>query len=415
MTGGVDYAASQFNRAVLAKRQPGSSFKVFVYSAAIDQGLRPTDKILDGPLEIHLGPNDTWKPRNYDDEWHGEVTLQTAFAQSINIPAVRLSQKVGLETVIGVAQRMGITTPLKPVPAIALGACEVTLFDMVGAYSTFPNLGNRVVPSGISEIDAQDGHPLYHATPRVHDALNPKTAGFMLGMLREVMNSGTGKPASFGGPHGGKTGTTSENRDAWFIGFTPEFVCGVWMGNDHNEQMHGVYGGTVCGPAWRRIVLAAVKARGSIGDFPQPWWMADEPAAGDDHQVAIGAESTKVRVKVCKETGLLAGPGCPWEYREFDPGDEPKTRCMLHGPEEMIVPEPSDNAPPPPPPPAAGAAGSSSRRTPKAPKPADKPGSAAPTPEPRPSPATPSPADKPKSADSTPKSAPAKAPSVTPP
>jgi penicillin-binding protein 1A len=379
LTGGVDYSASPYNRATQARRQPGSAFKPVVYTAAVEQGFKPTDKVLDAPLEIKLGPTETWRPQNYDGVWHGEVTLTEALAQSINIPAVRLAQKVTVPTVVAYAERLGITSHLRPVISIALGSCEVTLLELTRAYSVFATLGVKVNPSCVAEISDAHGQVLYRSAPRLEEVLNPRSADEMQTMLREVMNSGTGQPASFGGPHGGKTGTTSDNRDAWFIGFTPDFVCGVWLGDDHNRPMHGVYGGTVCGPAWRRVMQAAIAARGGSGQFTKPDWLtAEENAGGGGGERTLDDNGGKVKVLVCKETGLLAGPGCPAEEREFEPGTEPTVRCLLHSLPGTVL-APSEQAPPLPPPPSTGLSGQATPTSaPKPPRPAPAPKAAPP-------------------------------------
>lgn len=330
LCGGTDWARSQFNRATQAKRQPGSAFKPIVYAAAVDYGLKPTDTIADEPLVIKLGNGEEWKPKNYDDRWHGQVTLLQALTQSYNIPAVRLLQRVGISTAIGYAQRLGIKSPLRPVLPLALGACEVSLLELTSAYSAFAGGGARVEPTTLVEVTDSSGKLLWRHQPFAQSALSPTVAGTMVDMLREVMNTGTGKPASFGGPHGGKTGTTNDNRDAWFIGFTPELAAGVWLGDDQNKPMRSVFGGTVCGPAWRTLMQAAVKQRGGPGQ-----WVA----GGHDGSVTttsgpaitIHGDGTSVTVMVCPTTGLLANPFCPHTESRTVPAEQaPRVKCALH-------------------------------------------------------------------------------------
>ncbi len=329
MCGGIDSAKSQFNRATQARRQPGSAFKPFVYATALEHGFKPTDTITDKPLTVHLGPGDVWEPKNYDGVFRGQVTLTEALAKSINVPAVRLCQRVGVTNVIGLAQRMGVSSPLRPYLSLALGSSEVTLLELVSAYTAFPGMGNRVAPTTIAEVRDNTGKVIYRLQPKIQSVLNPRAADQMVGMLAEVMNSGTGQPASFGGPHGGKTGTTSENRDAWFVGFTPQFCAGVWLGDDHNQRMHSVYGGTVCGPAWRTLIRAAVKARGDIGTWARPWYAQQAPPS-DAPVVNVEGDRVTVRLKVCADSGLLPGPGCRVVEQTYDQGTQPTAHCMLH-------------------------------------------------------------------------------------
>lgn len=289
LAGGGDWGTSQFNRATQARRQPGSAFKVFVYTAALDRGYRPDDTILDRPFTWREENAEPWSPRNYDGVYRGEVSLQTALGLSINVAAARLAERVGIRAIIGYAQRMGIHSPLRGVRSLCLGTSEVTLLELTSAYGCFPAGGMAVAPSTLVRIDGPDGKPVFLRRPKRQPAISPGVAAEMVGMLRGAMQSGTGRPAAFGVPHGGKTGTTQNARDAWFIGFTPHYVCGVWLGNDNTRRgMSGVYGGTFCGPAWRSIVQAAIARDGGPGEFRS----LDGWASFDDSDEALGERIT---------------------------------------------------------------------------------------------------------------------------
>lgn len=330
MVGGSNFAKSQFNCATQAQRQPGSAFKLFVYTAAIDRGYRPTDTIKDEPFEWKDPTGETWKPKNYDLRWHGEVTLLTALAQSINIPAIRLLQRVGPVSVAQYAERMGIRSPLRPFLSLALGTSEVNLLELTAAYGILPADGFRTDPTGIERVTAYGGKVLYDLRPQQLGVLTPRTVGTMIGMLQEVMRSGTGKAAALEIPCAGKTGTTQNLRDAWFVGFTPRLACGVWLGNDNDRgRMRGVYGGTNCGPAWKEILEAASEQGLEVKYDGTAWPLA--PGMQAPYEIEIEGEEVMPAVKVCTDTGLLAGPYCPHtESRRYRPGAAPTETCPLH-------------------------------------------------------------------------------------
>jgi penicillin-binding protein 1A len=253
MVGGRDYRASQFNRATQARRQPGSAFKPIVYVAALEAGLRPDSRLLDAPLTI-----EGWSPRNFKRRHRGTVTLTTAMADSINTIAVRVAERVGRAAVIRVARRLGITAPLKPTPSLALGVGEVSLIELTAAYGAFANGGIGVWAHGIAEIRDADGRALYRrggsGPGRVLDGRVAADLGTMLGA---VIRSGTGRAADFGHPAAGKTGTSQEFRDAWFVGYSADLVAGVWVGNDNGQPMRNVTGGGLPARMWRRFMTAA--------------------------------------------------------------------------------------------------------------------------------------------------------------
>ena len=261
MVGGRDYATSQFNRASQARRQPGSAFKLFVYLAALEDGLDPETIVEDAPLTI-----DGWSPRNYDGSYAGRVSLRAALARSLNTVAVRLTERVGRATVVQAARRLGITSTLKTHPSLALGASEVSLIELTAAYAVFANNGRGVWPHGISEIRSAAGERLYRRAGSGTGAVVGRRAlRQMVAMLSGVVARGTGRAAAMAWPAAGKTGTSQESRDAWFIGFTRDLVAGVWVGNDDGRPMKGVTGGGLPTRLWADFMRAAL-----AGTQPKP-------------------------------------------------------------------------------------------------------------------------------------------------
>lgn len=238
MVGGFDWERSKFNRAVQAKRQTGSIFKPFVYTAVILAGMSPDDTVLDEPITIVSDIGVEYSPLNYDEKFRGPITLRKAIAESINVPAVRLALQVGIPAVIQTARKFGITSELYPYPSTALGACEITLFEMVSAFSTFPNDGYRVEPYFINRIEDYHGNVLEEHRNRIHEVIPAETSRTMVSMLRGVVQFGTSQKAkSLNAEIGGKTGTTNDFTDAWFIGFTPSLTAGVWIGYDEKKSL----------------------------------------------------------------------------------------------------------------------------------------------------------------------------------
>ena len=255
MVGGRDYNESQFNRATQAERQPGSAFKPFVYLAGLEAGLRPDDRFVDSPIRIG-----NWQPHNYTNRYQGEMTMAEGLAQSINTIAVQVAQRAGIGNVVKVAGRLGITSELAPDASIALGTNEVNLLDLVSAYAPFANGGTGVLAYGIAEIRDSDGKLVYRrAGSGPGRVVSAEDVGLMNQMLAGVIGHGTGKGAALPRPVAGKTGTTQEYRDAWFIGYTADLVAGVWFGNDDNTPMNNVTGGSLPARAWRGFMLAATK------------------------------------------------------------------------------------------------------------------------------------------------------------
>jgi penicillin-binding protein 1A len=239
LVGGRDYRTSLYNRAVTARRQPGSSWKLFDYLVALEEGMTPDDAVVDEPIRVG-----NWSPRNSNGRYLGTMTLRQAFALSVNTVAVQLSQRFGTDRVESMARRFGITTPISRDPAMALGASDVTLIELTSAYAGIAAGGVEARPWAIRSITTAGGETLYNRereTPRVLVA--PFVAAYMTDMLKAAVETGTGRAAQFGRPMAGKTGTTSSNKDGWFVGFTPDLVAGVWMGRDDARAVPGLAGG----------------------------------------------------------------------------------------------------------------------------------------------------------------------------
>jgi len=279
MVGGRDFDESKFNRATQALRQVGSSFKPYVYTAAIDQGDKPDDTIIDTPVtfETASGP---YTPHNYDERFEGAITLRRALAQSRNIPALKLADRMGIKTVIDYAHRFGITSNLPPYLPVALGAAEVTLFEQTSAFSVFPNDGVRVTPRYITKVTDYEGRVMEEDYPEVKDVISARTARIMTSMLREVVLHGTGIAASsMKYPLGGKTGTTNDFTDAWFIGFSPSMTTGVWIGYDEKKSLGGKETGAHAAlPIWMDFMKVALAGK-DPGEFQPLPEMPPNPVA----------------------------------------------------------------------------------------------------------------------------------------
>jgi penicillin-binding protein 1A len=255
MVGGHDYGQSQFNRATQAQRQPGSAFKPFVYLAGLEAGLRPQDRFVDAPVRVG-----NWQPRNYTGRYLGEMSLADALAQSVNTVAVQVAQRAGIDNVIAAANRLGVASDLANDASLALGTNEVNLLELTSAYAPFANGGNGVLAYGIVEIRDTAGKLVYRRSGSgPGPVVAPELVGLMNDMLAGVIARGTGRSAALPRPAAGKTGTTQEYRDAWFIGYTADLVAGVWLGNDDNTPMDKVTGGSLPAFAWRNFMLAATR------------------------------------------------------------------------------------------------------------------------------------------------------------
>jgi penicillin-binding protein 1A len=319
MVGGVDYRKSVFNRSIQAHRQPGSAFKPIIYTAAIENGYTMADVFLDSPI-VYQDPSSgkPWKPVNFSDKFRGPTTLHTALMFSINVVTIKLLEKLGIQPVVSVARRLGITTPIKPNLSLGLGTSEVTLEEMVQAFSVFPNQGVRVEPFAILTVKDNAGHVLENNTPVGESVLDPMVAYIMLSTMKDVIDHGTGRiirRLGFAYPAAGKTGTTNENVDAWFIGYTPDLTCGVWVGYDERQSLgKRQTGGETAAPIWAEFMKAA-----TAGTTPK------------DFEPPKGAENELVRKKICLDSGLLASPYCYRTRDElFKKETVPTKNCNLH-------------------------------------------------------------------------------------
>jgi penicillin-binding protein 1A len=282
MVGGRDYALSQFNRATQAERQTGSSFKPYVYTAAIEDGAKATDIIVDGPVSFG-----GYTPHNYENDYKGSMTLADAFAESRNVPAIKLAARVGIHKVIDLAHRFGVTSNIPAYLPVALGAVEITLEEQVASYSVFPNDGLRVKPRLVRRVENADGITLWEDAPAVDEVIDQQTARTMMTLLRGVTRYGTGAAAAqLNHPVGGKTGTTSEYTDAWFLGFSPSVTCGVWVGYDSRESLGDKETGARAAlPIWMDWMRAAIVGKD------------DERFLGDDAASPMLRASTTLPAK----------------------------------------------------------------------------------------------------------------------
>jgi penicillin-binding protein 1A len=311
MVGGYDFYQSKFNRATQALRQPGSSFKPFIYTTAIEKGYTPATKINDSPFVI-VDPQtgEEWRPENYNHRYYGPTTLRYALEQSRNVVAVKLLRQVGINPVIDTARRMGLISPLSPYPSLALGSSEVTLLEMVTAYSTFANQGILMEPIFVTKITDRNGKILEENIARAQEILSEATASIMVSMLQGVIERGTAKKAKvLNRPLAGKTGTTNDYTDAWFVGFSPSLVTGVWVGFDEKKKLgKDETGGKAALPIWMDFMKEAL-GNEPPEDFPIP-------------------SSVRV-VKLDVRSGLLANNGCSGSMvlQTFKKGTEPKGFC----------------------------------------------------------------------------------------
>lgn len=304
MVGGVDYVNNQYDHAMQARRQPGSAFKTFVYQAALDHGHLLTDKSLDAPVTVG-----NWSPQNFGGIYHGNVTLDTALAESLNSVAVRLTNELSPLAVVVAANQAGITSRLAADMTLALGTSDVTPLEMARAFATYANGGKSVDPTLITEIRAGK-QVLFHHAPWARQAVSPVTTFLLTQGLRDVIAAGTGRRADIGRPAAGKTGTSNDYRDAWFIGYTPFLSTAVWMGNDDFSPMMGVAGGDLPAQVWATFMREAHRT------LPPTTFAVPEGI---------------MQVKLCADSGLLALPTCPHTVLEYLPTTRvPDQQCMTH-------------------------------------------------------------------------------------
>jgi penicillin-binding protein 1A len=334
MVGGRDWNHSKFNRATQALRQTGSVFKPFVYTAAVASDFPISYVIYDAPLELdQFDPEGDstwiWSPKNYNNRFHGPMTLRDALRRSVNVVTVKLSQEVGMETVGQLARRMGIRTPVPRVAAASIGAASVIPLQVAEAFTTYANLGMRVSPQPILRIEDKNGVTIWESEPELQVILDPQTAWIMLTILRDVVNSGTAfsvrrdylAPEI---PAAGKTGTTNDETDVWFVGFTPDLLAAVWIGLDQPQKIFDrAVGGAHAAPVWGAFMQRVYQTR----PIPEPW---DRPGG-------------LVYRPVDKLSGKLATEYCPLDgiYTEvYLPGTEPVEECDLHQPTPWGLPPP---------------------------------------------------------------------------
>ncbi len=336
LVGGLDYDKDQYSCATQARRQAGSAFKPFVYAAAMDSGFTPDSVFVDAPVSYPGAGGKPWRPRNADVRYRGRITLRTALVQSVNVIAVKLLHEVGVEKVIECAHRMGIRDPLDPYLSLALGTSGVTALDMASSFGVFANGGRRVEPRAVDRIMDRKDNVIVSYDPQVRQALSSATAATMDDMMRDVITRGTGTRARIAWPAAGKTGTASDYKDAWFIGYTDDLVCAVWVGNRDNTPMRRVFGGTIPARIWHDFMGTAMQ-------MLRGYERAAEPAARERPTPPAPArprpeESAPrfLRLDICVDSGKLARPECPHKrVVEFPPSQRaaaPTTYCDLHVP-----------------------------------------------------------------------------------
>ncbi len=315
LVGGRDFDDSKFDRAVRALRQPGSTFKPIVYATAVQTGRPPSYFLDDEPIEVPQLDGSLWKPQNYDMKFEGRVTMRRALYLSRNLPAIRLTMELGESGVVDMAKRFGLTTRVPPFPSIALGSADVYPLEMIASYSTFANLGWRVAPTPILRVETLDGRRLFEAEPERVQVLGREEAWIMVDMMKDVVTRGSGTAVRRGGfmlPTAGKTGTTNDYTDVWYIGYTTDLVAGVWMGFDQPKKIKDqAQGGQLAAPAWTSFMREVYSRKPSPPDWPRP----------------VGI----IALPIDPRTGLRAGPACMSDsvrVEFFLPGTEPVGECQ---------------------------------------------------------------------------------------
>jgi penicillin-binding protein 1A len=272
LVGGVNFLENQFNRALQARRQPGSAFKPIVYAAALDKYYTTTTKIIDSPL-VYMVESDEefWEPRNFDLQYEGPVTLRKALSKSRNIITIKILQDIGVNYVVNYAKNLGISSPLNYDLSLALGSSGISLLEITRAYAAFANQGLLAEPIFITKIVSRDGTVLEENKPRLQQAISPQTAYLMTSLLTSVVEEGTGRRArALKRPCAGKTGTTNDVRDAWFIGYTPDIIAGTWVGFDNQKPLGKKETGAVAAcPIWLKFMQEALEGRNKK-TFPIP-------------------------------------------------------------------------------------------------------------------------------------------------
>jgi 1A family penicillin-binding protein len=314
LVGGRDWNDSKFDRAVQALRQPGSAFKPFVYLAALERFRSPVDPLEDTPLRMELSAGRVWEPRNFNDQYDGLVTVREALTRSKNTATVRLAMDVGIGPAVRAARDLGISSELPEFPATALGAAEVRPLELVAAYAAFANGGSRVEPYFVRRVEDRQGRILWQSTPQRRQAIDPAAAFVLTSILQDVLDRGTAtavRGVGFRGPAAGKTGTTNDNTDVWFIGYTPELVGGIWIGFDTPRTIiSGASGGRLAAPVWGRIMNRVYRNR----EVPSGWQRPPQVQTEE----------------VDRSTGSVVSASCPPvgpTYTEYFVGSAPRDLC----------------------------------------------------------------------------------------
>ena len=358
MVGSVD-PKSEYNRCTQAGRQPGSSFKAFVYTAALESGMKRTDRISNSRRSFSAGGGKLWRPRNYDGKYPSPVTMETAVTWSMNMAAINTAHKIGVKNVIKYARLMGIHSPLEPYLPIAIGGIPgLHPIEMASAYGTFANDGVHCEPMAITRIANSKGETQEDSSSDAVQVISKSINDEMDHMFRSVVTRGTARVAGAISQARGKTGTTNDDRDAWFIGYVPKkIVAAVWVGNDNYAPMNHAYGGTVCAPVWREFMGKAIPICDKIKAEAERKAQADKPVTDtgrptDQTQPVTDQSSNTTQPdvtatdsgetakrRVCTESGLLATTSCPsWRTRSFAKGSEPTESCSIHPGAEMTTP-----------------------------------------------------------------------------
>jgi penicillin-binding protein 1A len=346
MVGGLDHRASAFNRVTQAKRQPGSAFKAFVFGAALEAGDKPTDTRVDAPIS-----QGDWTPENYGGHFLGPVSLAKALALSINSVAVRLTLEVGPAQVAAFARRLGVLDiPLSPGPSIALGAYEVTPLELASAYQVFQNGGATTTSYLVEAVSDSSGHALYtHVGGPSSQVLDPLYASRMVRMLEGVVNGGTGAAAAIGRPAAGKTGTSQKWRDAWFVGFTPDLLAAVWVGNDNGRPMRKVTGGEIPAVIWKRFMTSAERNK-PVVDFD---WLQPEPPEASSEEKAADMNDFAAPIDEppgdADDRSAVSPPdgGGPLSLPVIDPDEDGRERALDQESTGAMAPTPESDAPHP--------------------------------------------------------------------
>ena len=339
MVGGTDYVTSNYNRAVTSVRQPGSAWKLFVYLTALEAGFRPEDKVVDEPVEI-----DGWKPRNSGGNYAGEITVRTAFAYSKNTVAAQIGNEVGTSSIANMARRFGITTPINTLPSMVLGTSEARVIDMTRAFAAVAAKGRSIQPYGIIKVTTIEGDVIYNAKPgKSIQLVEPWVAASMTDLMQTAVATGTGRAANIGRPVAGKTGTTSSNKDGWFLGFSSGLTTGVWMGRDNARAVGGLEGGRAPAQAWAAFMRIAVAGRpvenfDTVVTFPERL-EDEEPLLEGEEGILLDENGMPIEGVPTVDENSLPGDPAP------DPLDEAWIDRAIGRQDEELDPE---EGPPPP-------------------------------------------------------------------